>query len=190
MNRPPGSTRPRLLYVWGVAALVFVCSLAAGAVATSYLVPHQHRPLNQAVFVAVPGAVVTALIVSVVQILRRRGVRRFQPSPLVAANRRHQKRIVQAIRREEPFPPEVDHEVARATVGHLAQKSRWTRLVLPTVMVLAAVPGAVDSTVAPVGRVACVAVIAAWALLMWHSLVLTRRAQRRQDLPQSGGEAS
>lgn len=190
MNRPAEPSRPRLFYVWGVAALVFVCVLAAGAVATAYLVPHHHRPLSEAVFMAAPAAVGAAVIVGVVLVLRRQGVRRFQPSPLLAVNGRERKRIVRAIRREEPFPPDVDHEVAQATANQLAQKSRWPRLVFPTVMVLALVPGAVGSTVAPVGRAVSVAAIACWMLLVGHNLVLTRRAQRRQDRAQGWGGTS
>lgn len=92
-------------------------------------------------------------------------------------------------RRQEPFPPEVDHEIAQAAMDRMAQRSRVSGFVFPAVMLLAGVVSAVGPHVDRVGRGLLVAAIVFWVLLQEHHLLMTCRARRRQELPHSGGDA-
>ncbi len=122
-----------LLLIYGIGALVVL--IAMGTVYISFLRTGNGDNMPARILLISTGVILAVLVVNYAAfwLLRRRGVWWAQPSPLLALRFKDRRRLVKALRRDEPAPADMDPSVAHASMRWLARMRAYL-LIMPCIV--------------------------------------------------------
>lgn len=155
------------------------------AMGVGYAVSPHHSRTTLLLFVIPVAILIVILAIShgVVGWLRHRGVWWAQPSPLLAIGFKQRRRLIKALRRDEPAPDDIHLAIVYACMRWLARMHAYL-MILPCVLAGCLVLNSVTQTLRPHPSMfvmiynSVLAVVVLWAGLRRNRLV-TRNSRRR-----------
>lgn len=163
------------------------------ATAAIYLLAGNAGSIGTLVLLIPTGVLVVVLAINyaLFRILNRRGVWWAQPSPLLAIRLRNRRRLVKALRRDDPIPDDIDSNVMHACLQWFS-RMRTYMLIMPCI---ALVLLALNAVVQEIHRhdtffLVYSGVLAVFVLVMTirRNRPITRNSQNRLALADPGEE--